>query len=349
MIVVQDRIEVAGHELDRLQQLFRDKYMAAATDRGLQFIESLVSPPLQLRSAPITLWLRWQVADAGAWWAMRAQSGDPAVGRFWAEVDTLCVARERTYLTADSAADLPLAADVSRFTINTRGHRETAQLALRDNACGEDDRSVLAAILRSAADEIKGLEVLSLGANFAPEYAAGHYTWDLLYPDRAIAETAQQTPFWKNTIKKALDQYCVACHALGLETIGAGLRRPGLADAIKRTAYFRMLPGTSPEVAGRFERDLLEMPGQIPQIQNWRLSRARTLSWDTANSIPWTYVWEQEYESLDDLLGPYMVHPHHWAHIDRWFDPESGVQAVDVKLSHAFCALDQSIITRELQ
>jgi hypothetical protein len=44
-----------------------------------------------------------------------------------------------------------------------------------------------------------------------------------------------------------------------------------------------------------------------------------------------------------------MAHPHHWAHIDRWFDPESGAQVVDVNLSHAFCALDQSIIAMETQ
>jgi len=41
-----------------------------------------------------------------------------------------------------------------------------------------------------------------------------------------------------------------------------------------------------------------------------------------------------------------MVHPHHWAYIDRWFDPESGVQIIDTALCHAFAPLAQSFIVR---
>jgi hypothetical protein len=180
----------------------------------------------------------------------------------------------------------------------------------------------------------------------SPDYAVGDYTWDLLYPDAATAEAARQSKVWKQQILPALDEYCVARHALTLEPIGSGLRRPGISGAVKRTAYFRMLPGTEDRVS-RFEQGLLEMPAQIPQILNWRLSRARVLPWDNASVSPWTYVWEQEFASLDDLLGPYMMHPHHWAHIDRWFDPESGVQALDINLSHAFCAVPQSVLSAE--
>lgn len=346
MIVVQDKIEIAGGRLERLQQLFHDGYVADAADRGLHFVDSLVSPPVILQDAPVTLWLRWQVADPGAWWAMRAQSGNSSVASFWAEVDSLCIARERIYLTADTAAKLPRAENVSRFAVGTQGYRETAQLVLRGDA-SDSDRAALESVLRSATGALPGLEAANLGANFAPEYAAGHYTWDLLYPDSKIATAARLSAAWQQEIKNALDSYCISCHALSLETIGAGLRRPDQANVLKRTAYFRVLPGTAPGRAQQFERDLLEMAAQIPAILNWRLSRAGTLPWDTAGCKPWTYVWEQEYESLDCLLGPYMAHPHHWAHIDRWFDQESGVQAVDSDLSHAFCLMNTSIISCE--
>src|SRR5690606_36679405 len=102
----------------------------------------------------------------------------------------------------------------------------------------------------------------------------------------------------------ALDRYCTARHALSLSTVAAGARSPGIANAIKRTAFFRMLPGTSADQAQRFEQDLLEMPAQIPQILNWRLSRASALGWHDAPCAPWTHVWEQEFAALDDLLGP---------------------------------------------
>lgn len=88
---------------------------------------------------------------------------------------------------------------------------------------------------------------------------------------------------------------------------------------------------------------------QIPEILNWRLSRAEALPWNQSDVAPWTYVWEQEFAKLEDLLGPYMTHPHHWAHIDRWFDPESGIQAVDTRLSHAFSPLQESLIAKESQ
>jgi hypothetical protein len=345
MIVVQDRIEVPGSELARLQWLFRDRYMPAAAERGLQFDEFLASPPVTVKEAPNTLWIRWHVADVGAWWAMRAQSGSPAVAAFWDEVDAFCTSRERTYLTADAIGNLPQPDDVSPFTVATRGYRETAQLALREGIkAGE--RAEFESILGRATVELPGVKIASLGANFAPEYAAGHYTWDLLFPDRTTADAAHRSDFWQFEVMAALDQYCMACHALNLDTVAAGVRRTALTSAIKRTAYFRLLPGTTPAQAQRFEQDLLEMPAQIPQILNWRLSRAGVLPWDSDSCDAWSYVWEQEFASLDDLLGPYIAHPHHWAHIDRWFDHESGVQAVDVQLSHAFCMNNSSILSQ---
>jgi mono/diheme cytochrome c family protein len=348
MITVQDRIEIAASSLDRVLTLLYDQYREAATQRGLQFVEYQISPPVRLHDGPVTVWLRWQVADVDAWWAMRAQSGTPDVAQFWSIVDSLCFSRERQYLTGDAPTDLPGAVDISSFISSSAGYRETAQLRLKDSV-DEAQRPEFETALRNAMAELPGLKVSSLSANYAPEYAAGHYTWDLLYADFDAAEHARQSAAWQITITDTLARYCAACHALRLGTISAGMRRHDLKNGIKRTAYFRLLPGTSADTAQRFERDLLEMPAQIPEILNWRLSRASSVSWDTADCAPWTYVWEQEFASLDDLLGPYMTHPHHWAHIDRWFDPESGIQAVDVQLSHAFSFLETSILHREMR
>ncbi len=345
MIIVQDRITVSAEQLDGLYRLFLDGYRPDAEARGLVFVESLVSPPVKTASAPVSLSLRWQVADPPAWWAMRAQSATPAVAAFWREVDALCVARERTYLMGGEPQTLPSGEDVSGFQAEIRGHRETAQLALRDDlAAGE--RARMESVLEAAAAELPGLELARLAANFAPEYAAGDYTWDLLYPDAAAAGIARESAAWRERILPTLARCCRSVHALGLETLGAGLRRPGLENAVKRTAFFRLLPGME-QRSPAFESDLLEMPRHIPEILNWRLSRARPLPWNSADCAPWSHVWEQEFASLEDLTGPYMMHPHHWAHIDRWFDPESGVQAVDVDLSHAFSPLAESVITAE--
>lgn len=343
MVLFQDRIDVDAAKLERLLQLVREQYQPGAERRGMTLLESRISPPIKLERSHSTLWLRWQVESIPAWWAMRAQAGTAGVAEFWSQIDSFCAFRERIYLTGST--QLPQAEAVDSYQVNTRGHRETAQLCLRDKLTDSDRGQFLTVLAQ--AEGLPGIEALSLGENLAPEYAAGHYTWDLLFGDEKAAFAARESELWTGTLASALDRYCETCHALTLETLGAGLRRSTLKGAIKRTAYFRLLPDIGNDVAKRFEQDLLEMPAQIPEILNWRLSRAIELPWNRAGQAAWTYVWEQEFETVDDLLGPYMVNPHHWAHIDRWFDPESGVQAIDVNLSHAFSPLNESLMAQE--
>ncbi|WP_306306846.1 Dabb family protein [Nocardia brevicatena] len=82
------------------------------------------------------------------------------------------------------------------------------------------------------------------------------------------------------------------------------------------------------------------MPQHIPTIRSWQLSRVR----HAAGASEWTHVWEQEFDDLDGLLGPYMNHPIHWAHVDRFFDPESPDLIVRDRVCHSFCALPAPVI-----
>jgi hypothetical protein len=341
-ILVQDRIELAAADLSRLRALFTEAYLPGATARGLTFVGEHVAPPVRLADQPSTVWLRWTLPDVGAFWAARAQSYDPAVAAFWSEVDSFATARERRYLTAADAA-LPEPEDTAAHRCDAAAWRETAQLYLEPDT-SEPARAALEALLERAGTELPGVRSAALATNVVPDHGAGHYTWDLVYPDRAAAEAARASAFWQEQVLPALDRHCRARAALGLETVGAGARDPGLASGVKRTALFRVLPGVSAEVLERFERDTLEMAAQIPAIRNWRLSRAVALDWDAPEGAPWSHVWEQEYAALDGLTVDYMVHPHHWAHVDRWFDPESGSQIVDGALCHAFAPLATSLI-----
>ncbi|MBN7797660.1 Dabb family protein [Parahaliea mediterranea] len=345
MIIVQDRIVATAARLPAIDRLFRERYRGAAGERGLQWLSSEVSPPVNIDEAPLTLWVRWRLADAGAFWAMRAQSGTPEIAAFWAEVDQYCQSRERTYLQ-DAASDLPAPTLTTDAPVNTRGYRVTAQLTV--NAGAQGAREALARRLTKVAANLPGLELGTLAPNLAPEYAAGHFTWDLLFPDAATAAKAWDSDGWREQAAPCLAEHCGAVHALALETIGGGLREPDIAGGIKRTALFRLLPHSDADTARRFEQDLLAMPRHIAEIRNWRLSRARPVAWHRADVAPWSYVWEQEFATLDGLTGPYMAHPHHWSHIDRWFDPESGIQAIDAGLSHAFGPFDHSLLAREL-
>jgi hypothetical protein len=62
------------------------------------------------------------------------------------------------------------------------------------------------------------------------------------------------------------------------------------------------------------------------------------------SSSGWTHVWAQEFASLDGLQTDYMVHPYHWAVVDRWFDPESPERVVAPGFAHVFCVVPRSVL-----
>lgn len=341
-IVVQDRFEVFAADLPRLRELVAG-YATGAAARGLDLVEEHVSPPLALADQPVVLRVSWTLPDAGGFWTARAQTHAPDVVQFWADVDALVVSRARTYLMAPDQVG-PTPTDTRPDAVTPTRWRETAQLYLAADA-GEAQVGALAAVLARAAG-LPGIEAAILSPNYLADLGAGHLTWDLVFPDRETAEVARKSELWTDVLLPALEEHCTSWSALGLDTIGAGAREPGIAGGVKRTALFRLLPGVDPEVEAEFARDTLAMPAHIASIRNWRLSRAIPLDWDATDGAPWDFVWEQEYADLDGLSVDYMVHPHHWAHVDRWFDLESGAQVVDPALCHAFAGLAEGFIVR---
>lgn len=120
-----------------------------------------------------------------------------------------------------------------------------------------------------------------------------------------------------------------------------GLRASGLRQGVYRTLF---VSATRPGAIARhtqFARETLAMPQYIEAIRNWQLSTVL----ESSGQRRWTHVWEQEYDSLAALQGPYMLHPYHWAHVDRWFDWESPDWIVDRHMCHTFCALERSVLS----
>jgi hypothetical protein len=102
---------------------------------------------------------------------------------------------------------------------------------------------------------------------------------------------------------------------------------------VYRTLLLRVQQGTDEATVARFEDDLRLLPRYVTSICTWQLSRVES----AVGTSPWTHVFEQEFCDVDGLMGPYLMHPIHWAYVDRWFDPECSEVIVRDRVCHSFC------------
>jgi hypothetical protein len=107
---------------------------------------------------------------------------------------------------------------------------------------------------------------------------------------------------------------------------------------VYRTLLLRVDPDTDDATVARFEADLRLMPQFVRTITNWQLSRVEQATGDS----PWTHVFEQQFTDVDGLMGPYLMHPIHWAYVDRWFDPECPEAIVRDRVCHSFCRIGET-------
>lgn len=191
---------------------------------------------------------------------------------------------------------------------------------------GADAEAALETVIRSWP----GLRRFHLGRNLEGSWGAGTHTLDLLWDPASksvdVASRLAEVPGFERA------------DAFTYEPIAGGVRAPHLRGGIWRTLLLQVRPGAAPEHVKGLEHDLLRMPAYMRGIRNWCLSRID-------HPGPWTHVWQQEYAELGDLMGEYLMHPFHWGWVDRWFDPEFPEWTVEANISHAFCALDESILS----
>jgi hypothetical protein len=115
----------------------------------------------------------------------------------------------------------------------------------------------------------------------------------------------------------------------------------GSAGTVYRALLLTVLPDTDPSALARFEDELSSMARYIPAITAWQLSRVD----EAIGSSQWTHVFEQEFSDLNGLMGPYLMHPIHWAVVDRWFDQDCPDVIIRDRLCHSFCHCGESILT----
>jgi len=120
----------------------------------------------------------------------------------------------------------------------------------------------------------------------------------------------------------------------------SGSKPGGLNKGAYRTLFLSVNKAPNQAAIEKFDAETYMMGVYIHTIKNWQVSRVK----EASGSRPWTHIWEQEYEDISGLHGAYMLHPHHWGHIDRWYDPECTDFMIDTFLCHTFCNFDGSVI-----
>ncbi|BCO57764.1 Dabb family protein [Mycobacterium intracellulare subsp. intracellulare] len=127
----------------------------------------------------------------------------------------------------------------------------------------------------------------------------------------------------------------------GASYAGSPVRCGETAGTVYRTLLLRVQPGTSEPTLARFERELSSMPRYLPTIRAWQLSRVSA----PVGTCSWTHVFEQEFADVEALTGPYLMHPVHWAVVDRWFDPETTDVIIRDRVCHSFCAIPDPVLS----
>ena len=204
----------------------------------------------------------------------------------------------------------------------------------------DDRRDESMAVIGRASERIDAVSKL-----FAPTlpgvHNGGDAIWRMSFVDRAARDAALAGDAWAPAAALLADP-SVTLHR---ETVGYETDRVGGSDAdcgLYRVALFCANVRPDAERLTAFADQTESMSRYVRTIRRWQLSTPA----ETDGRRPWTTVWEQEYDDLQGLKGAYMLHPVHWAHVERWFDPEYPEWLVDRTIVHTFCETSASVICR---
>jgi stress responsive alpha/beta barrel protein len=338
VIHVLDRFDARPEALDALRELHRDRYRPGAEKRGMRLVAEWLAPGAGRERGAVEWQLLWALPDLAAWWGMRAQASvDPEVGAFWRDADRHLESRSRRTL-------VPPGAEPSEPPRRPRlepgasvGRRVTAQLALAAGS-GPAQRERALAVSRALPRRARGCLRAEIGANLPGTLRGGDLTLDLVFDGAESAARWCDAACDERGAREAFEGLVARVDAVHYAPLEAGLGAPGLASPVKRTLLLRVEPDAPAERVARFERELAAMPDHVTAIRNWHFARVH----DPRGRF--SHVWAQEFARLEGLEVDYMVHPYHWAYVDRWFDPESCERVVAQDFAHVYCTLAQSVL-----
>ncbi|KMO82759.1 Stress responsive A/B Barrel Domain protein [Mycolicibacterium chlorophenolicum] len=324
-VFVVDRVTTAAGCARDFIDAYLTGYAPGARERGMTLRDVLVSPPIWFPDRTNVVTITWVLPSPLAWWQMTWQGRpDPTIAQWWDGVGDLIVDRTRSVAgaveavegspTAGSApSDAPATSTVgvTRLIDVAESDRDRILTELQAAAARSGaTRSVVAPTLPGSRN---GGDIL-VHLRFDDPQAAAGTDFDAALSDPAISRVN------------------------GATYRGSAVRSS--VGTVYRALLLRVSPEADAATVAEFERELAMMPLYVPTIAAWQLSRVD----DAVGTTGWTHVFEQEFTDVDGLMGPYLMHPVHWAVVDRWFDPETTDVIVRDRVCHSFCDLDAPLL-----
>jgi len=188
----------------------------------------------------------------------------------------------------------------------------------------------LNAAARNSASVVRSL----LSPTLDGSINSGNLVWHLQFPDRTAFRAWEKDPGSGMRAAALLADKALVSQVESIAYQGgrAGRKR-ALDKGVYRMLWINVNRAADEAAIAQFEAETFEMGLYISGIANWQISRVD----EASGTRSWTHVWEQEYENLDGLMKSYMMHPHHWGWVNRWYDPECVEHMIDNYVCHAFC------------
>jgi len=191
--------------------------------------------------------------------------------------------------------------------------------------------------LRAAANRLPGVVSNLVSPVFHQAMInAGHLVWRMVHESEAAANHAMLSPAWRDHILPTIAE---------AEVTGVGYRMTQKSPSVEGTKIWRGLlfscfPHADPALVRDLEQRTLLLAKYVPEIRAWGLNRA---AWSEGRK-PIHFVWEQEYDDIASLTGPYMETPVHWGIVDAYFDADCPEFIVDPHLVQVVAAIAEPVI-----
>ncbi|MCB2064649.1 MAG: hypothetical protein KDE25_14640 [Novosphingobium sp.] len=198
-------------------------------------------------------------------------------------------------------------------------------------------RETLMVGLRAAANRLPGVvENLVTRVYHEATINSGHIVWRMVHESEAAANAAMLDPAWRGAVLPLIGD---------AEVTGVGYRMTRKAPSpggtkIWRGLLFSCFAHADPALVHELEERTLLLAKYVPEIRAWGLNRA---AWSEGRK-PIHYVWEQEYDDIAGLTGPYMETPVHWGLVDAYFDADCPEFIVDPHLVQVVATISEPVI-----